>query len=42
MRHVVLIGSNGQLGTDLTPALAEFRVTGLTHADRLAIVAAID
>jgi dTDP-4-dehydrorhamnose reductase len=33
MRHVVLIGSNGQLGTDLTPALAEFRVTGLTHAD---------
>ncbi len=33
MRHVVIIGSNGQLGTDLTPALAEFRITGLTHAD---------
>ncbi len=33
MRHVVIIGSRGQLGTDLPPALAEFRVTGLRHAD---------
>lgn len=33
MRHAVIIGSNGQLGTDLAPALADFRVTGLTHAD---------
>ena len=33
MRHAVIIGSNGQLGTDLTPALADFTVTGLTHAD---------
>lgn len=33
MRHAVIIGSNGQLGTDLQPALAGFRVTGLTHAD---------
>lgn len=33
MRHAVIIGSNGQLGTDLRPALADFRVTGLTHAD---------
>ena len=33
MRHVVIIGSKGQLGTDLQPALSEFRITGLTHAD---------
>ena len=33
MRHAVIIGSNGQLGTDLKPALAAFRVTGLAHAD---------
>jgi dTDP-4-dehydrorhamnose reductase len=33
MRHAVIIGSNGQLGTDLAPALGQFRVTGLTHAD---------
>jgi len=33
MRHVVVIGSKGQLGTDLQPALAEFRFSGLTHAD---------
>jgi dTDP-4-dehydrorhamnose reductase len=33
MRHAVIIGSIGQLGTDLTPALAGFRVSGLTHAD---------
>ena len=33
MRHAVIIGSNGQLGTDLTPALKQFQVTGLTHAD---------
>jgi dTDP-4-dehydrorhamnose reductase len=33
MRHVVIIGSKGQLGTDLQPALKDFRVTGLTHQD---------
>jgi dTDP-4-dehydrorhamnose reductase len=33
MRHAVIIGSKGQLGTDLAPALAGFRVTGLAHAD---------
>jgi dTDP-4-dehydrorhamnose reductase len=33
MRHVVIIGAHGQLGTDLVPALADFRVTGLTHGD---------
>jgi len=33
MRHVVIIGSRGQLGTDLQPALKGFRVTGLAHAD---------
>src|SRR5262245_5362377 len=33
MRHVVIIGSKGQLGTDLQPALAGFRVTALTHQD---------
>ncbi|MEO8602557.1 MAG: dTDP-4-dehydrorhamnose reductase [bacterium] len=33
MRHIVVIGSTGQLGTDLQPALREHRVTGLTHAD---------
>ena len=32
MRHIVIIGSNGQLGTDLQPALRDFRVTPLTHA----------
>lgn len=33
MRHVVIIGSTGQLGTDLPPALTGFRVTGLTRTD---------
>lgn len=33
MRHVVLIGANGQLGTDLRRALGHFRLTPLTHAD---------
>ncbi len=33
MRHVVIIGSNGQLGTDLQSRLNGFRVSPLTHAD---------
>lgn len=33
MRHAVIIGSKGQLGTDLQPALAGWKVTGLAHAD---------
>jgi dTDP-4-dehydrorhamnose reductase len=33
MRHVVIIGSKGQLGTDLQPALEGVRITGLAHAD---------
>jgi dTDP-4-dehydrorhamnose reductase len=33
MRHVVIIGAKGQLGTDLQPALAGFRVSGLVHGD---------
>jgi dTDP-4-dehydrorhamnose reductase len=33
MRHVVIIGSKGQLGTDLVATLKDVRVTGLTHAD---------
>ena len=33
MRHLVLIGANGQLGSDLRHALADFRVTALTHND---------
>ncbi|MDX2169835.1 MAG: dTDP-4-dehydrorhamnose reductase [Deltaproteobacteria bacterium] len=33
MRHVVVIGSKGQLGTDLLATLTGVRVTGLTHAD---------
>jgi dTDP-4-dehydrorhamnose reductase len=34
MRHVVIIGANGQLGTDLVAACdGRFRVTRLTHAD---------
>jgi dTDP-4-dehydrorhamnose reductase len=34
MRHVVIIGVNGQLGTDLSRTLdGPFRVSGLTHAD---------
>ena len=33
MRHIAIIGSAGQLGTDLQPALAGARLTGLTHAD---------
>jgi dTDP-4-dehydrorhamnose reductase len=33
MRHVVIIGSKGQLGTDLGATLKDVRVTGLTHAD---------
>jgi len=32
MRHVVIIGGNGQLGTDLRGALHAFRVTPLAHA----------
>jgi dTDP-4-dehydrorhamnose reductase len=31
--HAVIIGSKGQLGTDLQPALADHRLTGLAHAD---------
>lgn len=31
--HVAIIGSKGQLGTDLQPALAAHRLTGLAHAD---------
>jgi dTDP-4-dehydrorhamnose reductase len=31
MRHVAIIGGNGQLGTDLRGALAGFRLTPLTH-----------
>lgn len=33
MKHVVIIGSKGQLGTDLVATLKDVRVTGLTHAD---------
>jgi dTDP-4-dehydrorhamnose reductase len=33
MRHVVVIGADGQLGSDLGPALSSFRVTPLTIAD---------
>jgi len=33
MRHAVIIGAKGQLGTDLQPALAGFRLTGLVHGD---------
>jgi dTDP-4-dehydrorhamnose reductase len=33
MRHVALLGANGQLGTDLQHALAAFKVTGFAHAD---------
>jgi dTDP-4-dehydrorhamnose reductase len=33
MRHIVIIGANGQLGTDLRAALRSFRVTPLTHAE---------
>ena len=33
MRHVVIIGSKGQLGTDLGSALTDVRISGLTHAD---------
>jgi dTDP-4-dehydrorhamnose reductase len=33
MRHVVIIGSKGQLGTDLQPALQGYRITGLAHPD---------
>jgi len=34
MRHVVIIGANGQLGTDLRRVLdASFKLSGLTHAD---------
>jgi dTDP-4-dehydrorhamnose reductase len=32
-RHVVIIGADGQLGTDLGPALTSFQVTPLTIAD---------
>jgi len=31
--HVAIIGSKGQLGTDLQPALAAHRLTGLAHDD---------
>jgi dTDP-4-dehydrorhamnose reductase len=33
MRHAVIIGSKGQLGTDLQPALRGWKLTGLAHAD---------
>ena len=33
MRHLAIIGANGQLGTDLQRALSADRVTPLTHAD---------
>ena len=33
MRHAVIIGSKGQLGTDLQPALAGWKITGLAHGD---------
>ena len=33
MRHVVVIGATGQLGTDLQPALQGLRVTGLAHGE---------
>lgn len=33
MRHAAIIGCNGQLGTDLQPALRDWRITGLTHAE---------
>ena len=33
MPHVVILGANGQLGTDLRGVLRAARVTGLTHAD---------
>jgi dTDP-4-dehydrorhamnose reductase len=33
MRHVVIIGANGQLGTDLRQALGDVRLTPLTHAE---------
>ena len=33
MRRLVLIGANGQLGTDLRRALTDFALTPLTHAD---------
>lgn len=33
MHHVVVLGGNGQLGTDLCAALKGVRVSGLTHAE---------
>lgn len=30
-QHIVIVGSNGQLGTDLLPSLAGHRLIGLTH-----------
>jgi dTDP-4-dehydrorhamnose reductase len=33
MRHVAIIGGNGQLGTDLQPALKGFKVTPLAHSE---------
>ena len=33
MRHVVIIGANGQLGTDLRQAFGGWKVSGLLHAD---------
>lgn len=33
MRHVAILGANGQLATDLRAALSGLRVTGLTHAE---------
>jgi dTDP-4-dehydrorhamnose reductase len=32
-RHIVILGANGQLGTDLQTTLKALRVTALTHAD---------
>jgi dTDP-4-dehydrorhamnose reductase len=33
MRHIVILGARGQLGTDLQRTLVGFRVTPLAHAD---------
>src|SRR5262245_23853878 len=33
MRHAVIIGSKGQLGTDLPAALEGYRITGFTHGE---------
>jgi dTDP-4-dehydrorhamnose reductase len=33
MRHAVIIGAKGQLGTDLQPALKDWKLTGFAHPD---------